>query len=211
MRLLFTLAFLFAGCGAAPMRGVGTSHDTRRDLPVELSLRTVSGAVVEIADQRGAPCLIVAVTTYDGVSQAAIRVLSIFAHAHLDTVVLVVVAQPDAETFARLYDETFEPPFTVVWEPSDTVQRGTSDLGPFDAVPAFYMLGADGVVVDRFVGWMTEDRLEEMYAAAVAHGGIVAPEPATEETETDDGADDEPAREAVEAPAPAAEEPAESR
>lgn len=171
------LALWAAGCGGSSLSGVGTSHARRPDVPVELSLRTVSGATVEIEDQRGAPCLLFVVTTYDGVSQAAIRVVSAFAREHLDTVVLAIVAQPDAETFARLYDETFEPPYTVVWEPGDTIQQGTSDLGPFDAVPAFYMLGADGRVVDRYVGWISEDRLAEMYAAAVGHGGITAPAP----------------------------------
>jgi hypothetical protein len=169
-----------AACGGEAMRGVGTSHARRPNDPVELSLRTVSGAEVAVEDQRGAPCLLFVVTTYDGVSQAAIREVSAFASAHLDTVVLAIVAQPDAATFARLYDETFEPPYTVVYEDGDTVQQGTSDLGPFDAVPAFYMLGADGRVVDRYVGWISEDRLAEMYDAAIAHGGITtaAPEPA---------------------------------
>ncbi len=170
------------GCGAPALEGIGTSHARRPGDPVELALRTVGGELVALEDQRGAPCLVAVVTTYDGVSQAAIRVLSTFARAHLDTVVLAVVAQPDAETFARLYDETFEPPYAVLWEPGDTIQQGTSDLGPFDAVPAFYMLGADGRVVDRFVGWIAEDRLEAMYEAARARGGIIASAEADEGT-----------------------------
>lgn len=178
--LVLVLTLFLGGCGAAPISGVGTSHGRPRQIPVELSLRTTSGSIVELADQRGSPCLLFVVTTYDGVSQAAIRDVSLFAHDHLDTVVLAVVAQPDAATFATLYESTFEPPYTVVYEVGETIQQGTSDLGPFDAVPAFYMLDAAGLLVDEHVGWVTRERLEAMYAEAARRGGITAdasPEP----------------------------------
>lgn len=175
--LVLAFALGAGGCGGAPVRGVGTSHGRPREIPVELSLRTTSGATVEVADQRGSPCLLFVVTTYDGVSQAAIRGVSLFARTHLDTVVLAIVAEPDAATFASLYESTFEPPFTVVYEwgeggPAETIQQGTSDLGPFDAVPAFYMLDAAGLLAAEHVGWITDERLEAMYEEARSRGGI---------------------------------------
>lgn len=182
---------MIASCGGAATSGVGTSHGRPREIPVELSLRTTSGAIVEVADQRGSPCLLFVTSTYDGISQAAIREVSAFARNHLDTVVLAVIAQPDAPTFAALYEETFEPPYTVVYELGDSIPRGTSDLGPFDAVPAFYMLDARGLLADGHVGWITADRLNQMHETAVSRGGIVAA-PAETETSTDDAAPSEP-------------------
>lgn len=160
------------GCGGAPPSSVGTSHGRPREIPVELRLRTTGGEIVEVADQRGSPCLLFVVTTYDGVSQAAIREVAHFARTHLDTVVLAVIAQPDAETFAGLYEETFEPPFAVTFEDGDTIQRGTSDLGAFDAVPAFYMLDAQGLLAADHVGWISAERLVAMYDQAVRRGGV---------------------------------------
>lgn len=140
--------------------------------PRRFSLRSTTGDRVEVADQRGSPCLLFVVTTYDGVSQAAIREVAHFARTHLDTVVLAVIAQPDAETFATLYEETFEPPFAVTFEDGDTIQRGTSDLGAFDAVPAFYMLDAHGLLAADHVGWVSAERLLAMYDQAVRRGGL---------------------------------------
>gem|GEM_PF-1093981 len=174
-RALSSSAFLLAlvyGCGGATPSGVGISHGRPREIPVELALRTTSGEHVDVADQRGSPCLLFVVTTYDGVSQAAIREVAYFARTHLDTVVLAIIAQPDAETFAELYESTFEPPFTVTYEDGDTVQRGTSDLGAFDAVPAFYMLDAHGLLVADHVGWVSAERLLAMYDQAARRGGI---------------------------------------
>lgn len=183
-RALLASALVLAalGCGGGAARsGVGTSHGRPREIPVELSLRTTDGDVVEIADQRGSPCLLFVVTTYDGVSQAAIREVSHFARTHLDTVVLAVIAQPDAATFAQLYEETFEPPYAVTFEDGDTIQQGTSDLGPFDAVPAFYMLDASGLLAADHVGWISAERLIAMHDQAVRRGGIVASEGSPDE------------------------------
>lgn len=177
MRPALLLCLLTASCGGATTSGVGTSHGRPREIPVELSLRTTSGALVEVADQRGSPCLLFVASTYDGISQAAIREVSTFARTHMDTVVLAIIAQPDAATFAALYEETFEPPYTVVYEVGETIPQGTSDLGPFDAVPAFYMLDARGLLADQHVGWITGDRLDQMHAEAVSRGGIVASAP----------------------------------
>lgn len=124
--------------------------------------------------------LLFIVSTYDGVCQAAIRPVSTFTLAHLDTVVLGIVAQPEADQFAALYAETFEPPFTVTYEPDGSIVLGTSDLGAFDAVPTFVMLDAHGVIADTHVGWITDERLEAMYRRASERGGVIAP--TTEDT-----------------------------
>lgn len=173
-----TAALTAAGCGAATA-SVGTSHAERPEGPVDLSLVTSDGARVELASQRGGVVLLFIVSTYDGVCQAAIRPVSSFTVAHLDTVVLGVIAQPAAETFAPLYAETFSPPFTVTYEPEGTIALGTSDLGAFEAVPTFVMLDAHGVVADTHVGWITDERLLAMYRRAVERGGIVTPDDAT--------------------------------
>lgn len=189
-----------AGCGATAT-GIGTSHAERPEGPVDLSLVTSDGERVELASQRGGVVLLFIVSTYDGVCQAAIRPVSSFTVSHLDTVVLGVVAQPAAETFAPLYAETFSPPFTVTYEPEGTIVLGTSDLGAFDAVPTFVMLDAYGVVADTHVGWITDERLLAMYRRAVERGGIDAPEE-TDPVDAAPGATEPDVRPEDAAPAP---------
>lgn len=177
MRIPLLAVLLSLGCGATGPSGIGTSHAERPEGPVDLTLVTADGTHVELADQRGGIVLLFVTSTYDGVCQAAIRPVSEFTVRHLDVVVLAVIEQPDADTFADLYETTFEPPYTVAYEPEQTIALGTSDLGLFDAVPSFYILDGYGRVADTHVGWITDERLEAMYARAVAGGGVVAPEP----------------------------------
>lgn len=182
LALALGLALALTGCGSAASAGVGSSHAERPEGPVDLSLVASNGARLELESQRGGVVLLFVVSTYDGVCQAAITPVSSFTLTHLDTVVLAVIAQPDADTFASLYAETFAPPYTVAYEPEDTITLGTSDLGELEAVPTFVMLDAHGVVADTHVGWITDERLEAMYRRAVERGGIVtesAPAPST--------------------------------
>lgn len=157
-----------SGCGGA--RGgdpaTGSSHAARGETPVSLSLRATDGRSVVLEDQRGSLVLLAVLATYDGVSQAAMRPLSRYARDHQDVLVLGILAQPDAATFAPLFEEAMASPFAVTWDPTGSVATGTSDLGPLDAVPTFVVLHADGRIAARHVGYMSERELEIMVESA---------------------------------------------
>jgi hypothetical protein len=115
---------------------------------------------VALEDQRGSPVLLVVMATYDGVSQAAMRPLARYAREHEDVLVLGVLAQPNAATFAPLFEEAMASPFSITWDPADRVARGTSDLGPLDAVPSYFQIDATGRITERHVGFMSEGDLD---------------------------------------------------
>ena len=172
--ILLACALALAGCGPSePTTPVGVSSAVPEGT-VELSLETTDGRTVEVADQRGGLLLLFVLATWDGVSQAAMRPVARFTRAHMDTVVLGVVVQPDAQTFATMLAETFVPPYTIVFDPRDTVGRGLSDLGPLEAVPSFYMIDASGHIVARHVGVIAERDLDAMYQTALARGGVTS-------------------------------------
>jgi hypothetical protein len=157
---------LATGCGGAVGGATGSTHARREDGTVHLALRTTDGRTVVLEDQRGGPVLLAVLGTYDGVSQAAMRPLSRFARDHQDVLVLGILAQPDAATFAPLFEQAMLSPFAITWDPTDSVATGTSDLGPLDAVPAFYALDAEGRVAARHVGFMSERDLERLLESA---------------------------------------------
>ena len=164
-----------AGCGASATASGGTSaaRPPSED-PITLRLTTTDGHIVELADQRGGLVLLFVLATYDGLSQAALRPVSRFARTAEDTVVLGVVAERDAASFAPIYAETLAPPFTVVYDADETITGGTSDLGELPGVPTFYMIDAHGEISDRRSGYLTEEDLMAMRDRARGHGGIVA-------------------------------------
>src|SRR5258706_10165068 len=118
---------LVAGCGGAgPVGGpTGPSGDT----PISLRLTTTDGRIVELADERGGLVLLFVLATYDGLSQAAMRPVSRFTREATDTVVLGVVAERDAASFAPIYASSLLPPYTVVYDAEATITAGTSALG----------------------------------------------------------------------------------
>ncbi len=153
-------ALVLGACGAGGEGSIGSSHAQRDGRPVELHLRSTEGRVVALEDQRGSPVLLVVLATYDGVSQAAMRPLARYAREHEDVLVLGILAQPDAPTFAPLFEEAMSSPFVITWDPEDRVARGTSDLGPLEAVPCYFQLDATGRIAERHVGFMSEGDLE---------------------------------------------------
>jgi hypothetical protein len=159
-----------AGCGAAP--SVGGPHGPSADEPISLQLTTVDGQIVELADQRGGLVMLFVLATYDGLSQAEVRPVSRFTRDAPDTVVLGVVAERDAASFAPIYASSLAPPYTVVYDAQSTITDGTSDLGELPGVPTFYMIDAHGVVSDRRTGFLDEDDLMRMHDRARARGGI---------------------------------------
>lgn len=98
-------------------------------------------------------------TTYDGASQAVLPEVDRFARHNQDILVIGVVTQPDASTFARLFSETVQPSFTVAYEESPRIVSGTSDLGDIGEVPAFVFLDGEGYLLRRRSGWISEREL----------------------------------------------------
>jgi len=168
-RALVVSMLLVAGCGGASTLG---SHEASEDHGISLALTTTDGHVVELADQRGGLVLLFVLATYDGLSQAELREVSRFARAAPDTVVLGVVAERDAASFAPLFAESLLPPFTITYDPLSTITEGTSALGELPGVPTFYMIDAHGEISDRRTGYLTEAELVRMRDHARSRGGI---------------------------------------
>ena len=171
-RLVSRIAFVSAllalpACGGPQHQAaLGETHAARVPGAIDLSLRMANGRVVELADQRGSKVLLVVLATYDGVSQAAMRSVSRFARDHQDVLVLGIVAEPDAERFVPLYEETLALPFALTYDPTSSITTGTSDLGPLEAVPSFYVLDAEGRIARRHVGFMSERDLDHFVTTA---------------------------------------------
>lgn len=164
---LFTALALLPACGGAQhQEALGETHAPRPSRGIDLSLRMGNGRVVELADQRGSKVLLVVLATYDGVSQAAMRSVSRFARDHQDVLVLGIVAEPDAERFVPLYEETLALPFALTYDPTSSITIGTSDLGELEAVPSFYVLDAEGRIAARHVGFMSELDLDHFVTTA---------------------------------------------
>ena len=167
-RIAFLTALLaLSACGGAThQEAVGRTRRERVAHGVDLTLRMADGRVVEIADQLGSKVLLIVLATYDGVSQAAMRSVSRYARDHQDVLVLGIVAEPDAERFVPIYEESLALPFALTYDPDDTITTGTSDLGPLEAVPSFYVLDAQGRIAARHVGFMSERDLEHFVSTA---------------------------------------------
>lgn len=142
---------------------------------MQLSLRTHDGEILELGDQRGSPVLLFLFATYDGASLAAARGVSRFTRDALDTVVIAVAVQPDAETFAAAYVESQSPPYTVAYEPAPRILMGVTDLGAVDSIPTLVMIDAHGREVARHTGYVSERVLAEWRREAVSRGGVVEP------------------------------------
>lgn len=175
MRLSVVLCLSLGACGGAS--AIGGAHVPSAETPIELSLTTTDGHIVELADQRGGLVMLFVLATYDGLSQAEVRPVSRFTREATDTVVLGVVAERDAPTFAPIYADTLEPPFTVVYDAEATITGGTSALGELPGVPTFYMIDAHGLVVERHTGYLDERALFAMRDRARARGGITTTTP----------------------------------
>ena len=174
----FVLAASVLGCGGggastAPRRTTAPPAAVRvAPAGVELTVRTPSGEWVFIGDLRGRPVLLVFLATYDGVSQAALVPLRHLLLSRDDVHVVGVMLQQEADEFADAWVSALEPPFPVGYDPDGTLAAGETALGIIETVPTFVVLDADGVEVERRVGFQSEHRLGEMIDRAVAHAPL---------------------------------------
>ncbi|UJR81363.1 TlpA family protein disulfide reductase [Sandaracinus amylolyticus] len=179
---LFTLLVACGGASASSSTTIGSSHAPRPEDAIDLSLRTHDGRALELSDQQGSPVLLFLFATYDGASLAAARGVARFTREALDTVVIAVALQPDAETFTAAYVESQSPPYTVAYEPAGRILLGTTDLGAIDSIPTLVMIDAHGREVARHTGYVSERVIEQWHQEAMARGGIMTPaETPTEE------------------------------
>jgi hypothetical protein len=155
--LAISLAIALGGCGAAEEQDFGVSHGERPPRPVELELRATDGAFVAIGDLRGRATVVYCFATYDGVSQAAVRPLSRFVRHHPEVNVVAIATQPNPQIFAEAWQAALSPPFLVTFDPEERI---------ISAVPTYILLDANGVEVDRHVGFASQNRLEGMLAQA---------------------------------------------
>ncbi|MBC7171125.1 MAG: TlpA family protein disulfide reductase [Polyangiaceae bacterium] len=184
-RLGAVLALLLgAGCGAradqpttpdpivqsGPERP-GTEREESLE-GVELTVRTAAGEWIHIGDLRGQPVLLVFVATYDGVSQAALVPLRRIATVREDVQVIGVLVQQEADELVDAWVHALDPPFPVGYEPDGLIASGESAIGLVETVPTIIALDANGVIVERRIGYQGERALNEMIDAARAHAPV---------------------------------------
>lgn len=186
--LVAVASFAAIGCGArsaqpsspdAPsaMGGEETARAAASAEGVELTVRTPSGEWIYVGDLHGKPVLLVFLATYDGVSQAALVPLRRVAARREDLHVVGVLVQQEADELADAWVHALAPPFPVGYDPDGTLRSGDGPLGVIEAVPTFVTLDANGVIVERRVGFQGERALNEMADTARAHAPLGAREP----------------------------------
>jgi peroxiredoxin len=154
---------LVAACGATTRGSVTPSAAA----PVELVLTTAEGQRLDLHDLRGQPLLLFIFTTYDEVSQLALVPLERVLHARHDLRALGIAAQPQPQQLLPLYRDALGVSFPLSSEPENRVVAGATMLGPIRIVPSYLMLDAQGRIVARHAGPMTESQLEQFITAAL--------------------------------------------
>ncbi len=165
-RLAFLIALTACGPSAATSSAIGTSHARPTQVPVELSLSTAEGEYIEIADLRGREAIVVLFATFDTPSQMAWMPLASFAEAHPEVTILGIAIQPDARFLLPPYASALSLPFTLAFDPEETILPGTSSLGPAPGVPGYVVLDADGYETTRHEGLLDQSGLEALLSRA---------------------------------------------
>jgi hypothetical protein len=164
------------GCGGASATGAAVPEAAAPSRPVaagvELTVRTPGGEWIFVGDLRGAPVLLVFLATYDGVSQAALVPLRHLMTQRSDVQIVGVMLQQEADEFADAWVSALEPPFPVGYDPDGALAAGETALGAIETVPTFVILDANGVEVERRVGFQSESRLAEMVDRALSHAPV---------------------------------------
>lgn len=169
--MVAALTASLSACGGAQEEAFGRSTAGSREAPVELTLRTPERGYIDVGDLRGAPVLLFVFSTYDGISQATIQSLRRFYIRHRDVHVVGIAAQPEPRDLLGPYRDALGVPFSLSYDETSSVARGTSMLGALEAVPTVVILDSRGYVRGRHVGYATLRKLEEMLAEALSERG----------------------------------------
>lgn len=154
------LFFAVACGGGGEERAYGRSTAGGGPSPVDLEVITTDGVFIHLAELQGRPTILYLFATYDGVSQAAVSPLSRFVRHHPEVQVLAIAAQPNPGPFTQAWTAALSPPFVVSWDPEEEIIEGTTDLGGIGAVPTYIFLDAQGVEVERYTGFASQNQLE---------------------------------------------------
>ena len=142
---------------------------------VDLVLRDSGGNFFDLADYRGRPTLIFFFTTFDTLSQAAIRPVQRFQRDTPDCRVLGVAVQPDAGPFLEVYRSSLQPGYRLSFDPNGVIAGGSSALGHLPGVPMFVMLDTLGRVIGTKIGFPNTRTLETLFAEAAAAAPFFEP------------------------------------
>jgi hypothetical protein len=166
MKRAMALAILISACGGAAE--VTPTAVTVRPNPnaVELALRRSDGEFVDVGELRGRVVLIFLFATFDTGSQLAIHYLRRIREELPEVEVIGIAAQPGARLLIDAYVHALSPPFTVAYDPEETVAEGRSALGEIEGVPMFVVLDRSGVERGRLVGIATDEQLRALIERA---------------------------------------------
>jgi cytochrome oxidase Cu insertion factor (SCO1/SenC/PrrC family) len=160
------LLAVLGGLGCAPSSAPGANDvaDPSSDLSVGLPLTLASGDPTDLARLRGRPVLVFLFATYDTACQLALEPLTELQARTPELQLIGIAVQPDAEAFLPPYASALDVRFTLAFDPTGNLLRGTTGLGAIPAVPFYVLLDAQGVVQDRHVGVLEKAALADFVA-----------------------------------------------
>jgi peroxiredoxin len=143
------------------------ARPTRR-APIDLTLASVDGHVITLAQQRGTPLIVFLFATYDGNSQLALTHLEVLLQREPRLRALGIALQPDAGAFLEPYRAALSITFPLAHDPEGSVLAGESVLGKIASVPGFVAIDAHGAVRAIRYGVLTPSQLHELVADSLA-------------------------------------------
>ena len=140
------------------------SSESSKGPALNLTLTTAQRQVLDVAQLRGRPLLLLLFATFDGASQVSLRALREFLQEHPEVQAVGVAVQPNARLLIDAWRAALDPPFTVTYDAEHQIEEGRSSLGKLEAIPTWVMLDAGGHEVGRHIGIVNRRILNRLHA-----------------------------------------------
>ena len=160
-RLPLVIAFL-AGCAA--------TKPPPSTPPIDIALKTATGAITSLAELHGHPTLLLLFATYDATSQLAWGPLLMTREDFPSLQVLGIALEPNAERLLPLYGESLGLTEMLTFEVEPAIVSGQSALGVVEGIPHYVLLDAEGRVLARRTGVTKASELREWLSEHLGPG-----------------------------------------